>query len=57
VPDTAAELAAATGITILRTAMTRWVSDATEQPWTTHLHETIDELRSLTAERTAAGHT
>ena len=55
VPDTAAELAASTGITILRTALARWVNDPNEQPWTAHLHETIDELRTLTAERTAAG--
>jgi len=54
VPDTAAELAASTAITILRTALTRWVNDPAEQPWTAHLHETIDELRSLIAERTAA---
>jgi AcrR family transcriptional regulator len=48
VPDTAAELAASTGITILRTALARWVNDPTEQPWTVHLHKTIDELRTLT---------
>ncbi len=48
VPDTAAELAASTGITILRTTLARWVSDPTEQPWTVHLRATIDELRTLT---------
>jgi AcrR family transcriptional regulator len=57
VPDTAAELAASTGITILRTALARWVNDPTEQPWTIHLHETIDELRTLTGERAGASQT
>lgn len=54
VPDTAAELAAETGVTVLRIALTRWIEDPTERPWETHVREAMDELRGLTAERSIA---
>ncbi len=53
VSDIAAELAAETGITILRIALGRWIDDPTEQPWEHHVNETIHQLRRLTAERNA----
>jgi len=33
VPDTAAELAAETGVAVLRIALTRWIDDPAERPW------------------------
>ena len=53
VPDPAAELAAETGITILRVALGRWIDDPTEQPWEHHVHEVMLQLRQLTAEHNA----
>ncbi len=57
VPDTAAELAAATGVTVLRIALTHWIEDPAERPWKTHVRAAIDELRSLTAETSVAAGT
>ncbi len=54
VPDMAAELAAETGIAVLRIAMTRWIEDPAERPWEVHVREAMDELRGLTAERSVA---
>jgi hypothetical protein len=54
VPDTAAELAAESGVSVLRIALGRWIEDPAEQPWQVHVRETTDELRWLTAERTPA---
>jgi AcrR family transcriptional regulator len=51
VPDPAAELAAETGVTVLRIALTRWIEDPAERPWKVHVHEAMDELRRLTTER------
>ncbi|MDQ6779316.1 MAG: TetR/AcrR family transcriptional regulator [Actinomycetota bacterium] len=50
VPDTAAELAAETGVTVLRIAFTRWIEDPAERPWEAHVREGMDELRWLTAQ-------
>ncbi len=50
VPDAAADLAAETGIAVLRIALTRWIEDPAERPWEVHVHGAMDELRSLTAE-------
>ena len=55
VPGTAAQLAAETGVTVLRVAMTRWTEDPTERPWEVHVRDAMDELRGLTAERGVAG--
>lgn len=49
VPDMAAELAAETGVTVLRIALARWIEDPTERPWEVHVHEAMHELRGLTA--------
>ncbi len=57
VPDTSAELAAETGVTVLRIALARWIEDPAEQPWAVHVHEAMDELCRLTAERTGAAQT
>jgi AcrR family transcriptional regulator len=54
IPDAAAQLAAQTGVTVLRIAFMRWIEDAAELPWECHVRETIDELRSLTAQSDAA---
>jgi AcrR family transcriptional regulator len=54
VPDTAAELGAETGVAVLRIALTRWIGDPAERPWKVHVNEAMDELRRLTAERSAA---
>jgi AcrR family transcriptional regulator len=54
VPDPAAELAAESGVSVLRIALGRWVEDPAEQPWQVHVRETMDELRWLTAERAPA---
>ena len=53
VSETAAELAAETGVAVLRVALPRWIEDPTERPWEAHVHEALDELRRLTAERRA----
>ena len=53
VPDLAAELAAATGITILRVALARWIDDPAVQPWEHHVNEAMHQLRQLTAEHNA----
>jgi len=54
VPDTAAELAAETGVAVLRIALTHWIDDPAERPWEVHVHEAMDELRRLTSERRVA---
>jgi AcrR family transcriptional regulator len=54
VPDVAGELAAETGIAILRVALTRWIEDPAEGPWEVHVREALDELRRLTAEPSVA---
>ena len=54
VPDTAAELAAETGIAVLRIALTRWINDPAERPWEVHVHEAMGELHRLTSERRVA---
>jgi len=54
VPDTAAELAAAAGVAVLRIAVARWVADPAERPWIAHVKVTSAELRTLTADRAAA---
>jgi AcrR family transcriptional regulator len=51
VPDTTAELAAETGVTVLRIALTRWTEDPTGRPWETHVREAIGALRALTTQR------
>lgn len=50
VSDIAAELAAETGIAVLRVALAHWVDDPAEQPWEVHVREAMDELRRLTTE-------
>lgn len=54
VPDTAAQLAAQTGVAVLAVALTRWIEDPAEQPWEIHVREAMDELHRLTAERSNA---
>jgi AcrR family transcriptional regulator len=49
VPDTAAKLAAETGVTVLRIALTRWIEDPVERPWELHVREALAELRLLVA--------
>jgi len=56
VPDTAAELAAETGVTVLRIALMRRIEDPAERSWEVHVREAVDELRSLTAAPSAAAH-
>ncbi|MDQ6949627.1 MAG: TetR/AcrR family transcriptional regulator [Actinomycetota bacterium] len=56
VPDTAAELAAETGVAVLRIALTRWTEDPVERPWEVHVTEVMDELRRITAGRSRAVH-
>jgi AcrR family transcriptional regulator len=51
VQDTAAKLAAETGVSVLQIALTRWIEDPTERPWEPHVREAMDELHRLTAER------
>src|SRR5579862_6006911 len=55
VPDTAAELAAQTGVAVLQIALTRWTQDSAEQPWEHHVREAVDELYGLTADRVGGG--
>lgn len=55
-PVTAADLAAETGVAILRIALTRWIEDPTERPWRVHVNDTITELRQLTTEQRATAH-
>ncbi|HSP38564.1 MAG TPA: hypothetical protein VLR26_12505 [Frankiaceae bacterium] len=50
-PAAAAELAAETGVAVLRVALTRWLADTAERPWEAHVGETMTELRGLTTER------
>ena len=52
-PAPAADLAAETGVAILRIALTRWIEDPTERPWRIHVDNTMTELRRLTAEQRA----
>jgi AcrR family transcriptional regulator len=54
VPDTAAELAAETGVAVLRIALTRWIDDPAERPWEVQVSEVMDELRWLSSEGSAA---
>jgi AcrR family transcriptional regulator len=54
VPDGAAQLAAETGVALLRIAFTRWIEDPAERPWEIHVREAVDELRELTAQRSVA---
>lgn len=56
VSDMAAELAADTGVTALRIALTRWIEDPGERPWEFHVTEVIDELRRITAECSRGPH-
>lgn len=50
-PAAAADLAAETGVAILRIALTRWIEDPTGRPWRVHVDDTMTELRQLTTER------
>ncbi|HTA35573.1 MAG TPA: helix-turn-helix domain-containing protein [Solirubrobacteraceae bacterium] len=54
VPDTAAELAAESGVAVLRVALPRWIDDPAGRPWEVHVGEAVDELRGLTADRSVA---
>jgi len=54
VADTASELAAETGVAVLRIAVTRWIEDPAERPWEDHVSEAMDQLRRLTNERGVA---
>ena len=56
VTDTAAELAAQTGVAVLQVALARWIGDPAEQPWEFHVREAIDELYGLTANRSTTTH-
>jgi len=51
IPDTTAELAAETGVAVLRVALTRWITDPDGQPWKLHVEETMNELRALSTQR------
>ena len=53
VAEAAADLAAETGIAVLRIALGRWIADPAERPWKVHVDEAFDELRSLTANPTS----
>ena len=55
-PAAAADLAAETGVAILRIALTRWIEDPTERPWRTHVNTTMTELHQLTAEQRMLSH-
>jgi AcrR family transcriptional regulator len=50
VPDPAAEIAAESGLTVLRVALTSWMDDPAERPWTEHVHEAAGELRCVAAD-------
>jgi len=50
VPDMGADLAAETGVAVLRVAMTRWIEDSAERPWEVHVGEAMEALRWLAAE-------
>lgn len=54
VPDTAADLAAETGVAVLRVALTRWIEGPDERPWELNVTEVMDELRRVAAERSGA---
>ena len=49
VPEAAADVAAETGVAVLRVALTRWVEDPADRAWTVHVGEAMHELRSLAA--------
>ena len=57
ITDTAADLAAATGVAVLRVAFHRWVTDNAQRPWAAYVTDTVDGLRhrplrgSVTAHR------
>ena len=53
VPTSAAELAAETGVTLLRMALKHWIEDPAARPWKIHVRAAIDELLWLTAETSA----
>lgn len=55
VPDTAAELVAQTGVTILTIAMTRWIDDPAERPWEFHVGDAVSQLHWLTAPTSDVG--
>jgi AcrR family transcriptional regulator len=50
VPDHAASLAAEVAITVFRIAFERWVSDPVERDLPTLMGESLDELRTVTAD-------
>ncbi len=50
--DTAAALAAETGIAVLRAAITSWIQDTDERSWLFHVGEAMAALRRLTEEPT-----
>jgi AcrR family transcriptional regulator len=49
VPDIAAELAAETGMAVLRIALNNWVEDPADRAWSFHVGVAMDQLRQLTA--------
>jgi len=55
VPGTAAELAAESGVSVLRIALMRWIEDPNEQPWEVHVREAVDELRGLVSAQRPVG--
>ncbi len=54
VSDVAAELAAETGVAVLRIALTRWMDDPAARPWEFYVSEAMAELHRLTGERSDA---
>lgn len=57
VGDTASNLAAEAGVTVLRVALTCWIEDPVQRPWEVHVAEVMDELRGLTVERSTSHRT
>ncbi len=51
-----AELAAETGVAVMRTALAGWVSDPAERTWELHVSAAADDLRRLTSEAGVAAH-
>ena len=51
VPDHAASLAAEVAITVFRVAFERWVSDPVHLDLVQLMHASLDELRTVTADR------
>ena len=47
VSDTAAELAAATGVAVLQVALTHWTTDPAQSSWEVHVGKAVDVLRQL----------